>query len=115
METHENCCRTVGDVLTHTLIQAMESKEAELDDEINRLDNMQEDDLEDRDAALRARLHDGRQHGHEGHGQHSQEDAQARILFDRLHGGGIPHRRRRIVKGFRHGAGPGRILSPSGT
>ena len=47
METHENCCRTVGDVLTHTLIQAMESKEAELDDEINRLDNMQEDDLEE--------------------------------------------------------------------
>jgi hypothetical protein len=47
MESHESCCRTVGDVLTHTLIQAMENKEAELDEEINRLDNMQEEDLEE--------------------------------------------------------------------
>jgi hypothetical protein len=47
MENHEECCRTVGDVLTHTLIQAMEHKEAELDQELHKLDNMEEDDLEE--------------------------------------------------------------------
>lgn len=47
VENHDNCCRTVGDVLTHTLVTALEDREAELDEEIRRLDNLDEDDLEE--------------------------------------------------------------------
>jgi hypothetical protein len=44
---HESCCRTVGDVLTHTLVSALEDREAELDEEIKRLENLDENDLEE--------------------------------------------------------------------
>ena len=47
MESHEGCCRTVGDVLTHTVVNALEEREAQLDAEIKRLDNLDEDDLEE--------------------------------------------------------------------
>lgn len=47
MESHEDCCRTVGDVLTHTLVAALEDREAQLDAEIQRLENLDEDDLEE--------------------------------------------------------------------
>ncbi len=39
MEGHDGCCRTVCDVLTYTIIQVMESKEAGRDDEINGPDD----------------------------------------------------------------------------
>jgi len=44
---HDDCCRTVGDVLAHTVVTALEEKEEELDNEIKRLDNLKEDDLEE--------------------------------------------------------------------
>jgi hypothetical protein len=44
---HDGCCQTVGDVLTHTLITAMEDREAEIDEEIRFYDNLKEDDLEE--------------------------------------------------------------------
>lgn len=47
MESHEGCCRTVGDVLTHTLVNALEDREAALDAEIQRLENLDEDGLEE--------------------------------------------------------------------
>ena len=47
MDSHEGCCRTVGDVLTHTLVTALEEKEAKLDEELLRLENLEEDDLEE--------------------------------------------------------------------
>lgn len=43
---HQGCCETVGDVLTHTLVTALEEKEAQLDAEIQRLDQLEEDDIE---------------------------------------------------------------------
>jgi len=44
---HDDCCQTVGDVLAHTVAQALEEKEEEIDNEIKRLDNLKEDDLEE--------------------------------------------------------------------
>lgn len=44
---HGDCCRTVGDVLAHTVVQALEEREEKLDEEIRRLDNLKEDDLEE--------------------------------------------------------------------
>ncbi len=44
---HSNCCRTVGDVLTHTLVTALEEREAEIDDELQYYDNLKDDDLEE--------------------------------------------------------------------
>jgi hypothetical protein len=46
MDNHQDCCRTVGDVLAHTVVTALEEKEAQLDEELHKLDNLQEDDLE---------------------------------------------------------------------
>ena len=69
--THDNCCRTVGDVLTHTLVTALEDREAEIDEELKRLDNLEEDDLEEirrkrleemKDSTKRNQEY--RQHGH---------------------------------------------------
>ena len=75
MESHEGCCQTVGDVLTHTLIQAMENKEAELDEEINRLDNIGEDDLEElrrkRLDQLKANTKKSKDLSELGHGEYS--------------------------------------------
>ena len=76
MENHEGCCRTVGDVLTHTLIQAMENKEDEIDDEINRLDNLKEDDLEElrrkRIDELKANAKKSRDLSQLGHGEYTE-------------------------------------------
>jgi len=47
MAEHQDCCATVGDVLAHTVAQALEEKEEEIDNEIKRLDNLKEDDLEE--------------------------------------------------------------------
>ena len=44
---HDDCCKTVGDVLAHTVVTALEEKEEELDNEIKRLENLKEDDLEE--------------------------------------------------------------------
>ena len=44
---HGDCCQTVGDVLAHTVVQALEEREERLDEEIRRLDNLKEDDLEE--------------------------------------------------------------------
>ena len=44
---HQDCCRTVGDVLTHTLVTAMEDREAEIDEEMKYYDSLKEDDLEE--------------------------------------------------------------------
>lgn len=44
---HGDCCRTVGDVLAHTVVQALEDREEKLDEELKRLDNLKEDDLEE--------------------------------------------------------------------
>jgi hypothetical protein len=44
---HGDCCQTVGDVLAHTVVQALEEREEQLDEEIRRLDNLKEDDLEE--------------------------------------------------------------------
>ena len=46
-ESHSDCCRTVGDVLAHTLVTALEEKEARLDMELEYLDNLKDDDLEE--------------------------------------------------------------------
>ena len=76
MNGHEDCCVTVGDMLTHTVVQALEEKEEQLDKEINRLDNLKEDDIEeirrkrlekmkaDANAAVRLRAL--------GHGQYTE-------------------------------------------
>jgi Thioredoxin len=47
MENHQDCCLTVGDVLAHTVVQALEEKEEQLDQEIHRLENMKEDEMEE--------------------------------------------------------------------
>ena len=44
---HGDCCRTVGDVLAHTVVQALEEREEQLDEEIRRLEHLKEDDLEE--------------------------------------------------------------------
>ena len=45
--SHDSCCRTVGDVLAHTVVQALEEKEERLDEELRRLDNLKDEDLEE--------------------------------------------------------------------
>lgn len=75
-ENHEGCCQTVGDVLTHTLVMALEEKEARLDEEINRLDRLDEDDLEDirrkRLESMKENVKRTRELQHVGHGIYSE-------------------------------------------
>ena len=74
MSGHDDCCRTVGDVLAHTVVQALEEREEMLDNELKRLDNLKEDDLEE---IRRKRLEKMRKQASEaiklrslGHGQY---------------------------------------------
>lgn len=46
-DDHSNCCTTVKDVLTHTLVNALEEKEAMLDEQIKYYDTLNEDDVEE--------------------------------------------------------------------
>jgi hypothetical protein len=67
---------TVGDVLTHTLVNALEEKEARLDAEIQRLDNMDEDDMEElRRKRLEVMKENAIRHAQlrqTGHGQYTE-------------------------------------------
>jgi hypothetical protein len=85
MENHDQCCRTVGDVLTHTVVNALEEKEAQLDEEIHKLDNLEEDDFEDLRRRRLDELKNKAKRDQElvgmGHGEYS-EIASERDFFD---------------------------------
>jgi len=75
-EGHSDCCRTVGDVLTHTLVTALEEKEAQLDQELEYYDNLRDDDLEELRRKRLEQMKDNHQRAakfrSEGHGSYTE-------------------------------------------
>lgn len=72
---HSGCCRTVKEVLTHTLVTALEDHEAQLDEQIKYYDTLNEDDIEEirrkRLEEMKQNINKDQEYRSNGHGSYT--------------------------------------------